>query len=145
MATYKDMPVDNRSAAQTRIVGGERNSAGPGPEVMDAATLEGNDVRNFQDEKLGEIQAIMLDVPSGRVAYAVLSFGGFLGVGEKLFAVPWRALVLNADQKCFMLNATKERLKDAPGFDKAHWPVMADPTWATAVHDYYETRPYWLE
>ena len=59
----------------------------------------------------------MLDVPSGRVAYAVLSFGGFLGMGEKLFVVPWSALTLDTVNKRFVLDVTKERLKDAPGFD----------------------------
>jgi hypothetical protein len=85
----------------------------------------------------------MLDVPSGRVAYAVLSSGGFLGIGDKLFAIPWSALTLDADNKCFILNIDKERLKNAPGFDKDHWPSMADQRWATEVHSYYQRRPYW--
>lgn len=59
----------------------------------------------------------MLDVPSGRVAYAVLSFGGFLGMGEKLFAEPWSALTLDTVNKRFVLDVTKDRLTDAPGFD----------------------------
>jgi hypothetical protein len=110
---------------------------------MEADTLEGNDVVNAQGEKLGDIKSIMIDVPSGRVAYAVLSSGGFLGIGEKLFAIPWSALTLDADNKCFILNIDKERLKNAPGFDKDHWPSMADQRWATEVHSYYQRRPYW--
>jgi sporulation protein YlmC with PRC-barrel domain len=125
-----------------RIIGGERGE-GPGPYVMEADTLEGNDVVNAQGEKLGDIKTIMIDVPSGRVAYAVLSSGGFLGIGEKLFAIPWSALTLDADNKCFILNIDKERLKNAPGFDKDHWPSMADQRWATEVHSYYQRRPYW--
>jgi sporulation protein YlmC with PRC-barrel domain len=125
-----------------RIIGGERGE-GPGPYVMAADTLEGDDVVNAQGEKLGEIKSIMIDVPSGRVAYAVLSSGGFLGIGEKLFAIPWSALTLDADNKCFILNIDKERLKNAPGFDKDHWPSMADQRWATEVHSYYQRRPYW--
>jgi hypothetical protein len=73
----------------------------------------------------------------------VLSFGGFLGVGDKLFAVPWRALKLDTDNKCFILDVDKDRLRDAPGFDKDHWPSMADTQWASKVHSYYGTRPYW--
>src|SRR5665647_2261044 len=65
---------------------------GPGPELMGANTLIGNDVYNQKDENLGDIKEIMLDVRSGRVRYAVLSFGGFLGMGEKLFAIPWSQL-----------------------------------------------------
>ena len=125
-----------------RIIGGERGE-GPGPYVMAADTLEGDDVVNAQGEDLGNIKSIMIDVPSGRVAYAVLSSGGFLGIGDKLFAIPWNALTLDADNKCFVLNVDKERLKNAPGFDKDHWPSMADQRWATEVHSYYQTRPYW--
>src|SRR5919197_705965 len=125
-----------------RIVGGERGE-GPGPYVMAADTLEGDDVVSAQGEDLGNIKSIMIDVPSGRVAYAVLSSGGFLGIGDKLFAIPWNALTLDADNKCFVLNVDKERLKNAPGFDKDHWPSMADQRWATEVHSYYQTRPYW--
>jgi len=110
---------------------------------MAADTLEGDDVVNAQGEHLGVIKSIMIDVPSGRVAYAVLSSGGFLGIGDKLFAIPWNALTLDADNKCFVLNIDKERLKNAPGFDKDHWPSMADQRWATEVHSYYQTRPYW--
>jgi PRC-barrel domain len=110
---------------------------------MAADTLEGDDVVNAQGEDLGVIKSIMIDVPSGRVAYAVLSSGGFLGIGDKLFAIPWNALTLDADNKCFVLNIDKERLKNAPGFDKDHWPSMADQRWATEVHSYYQTRPYW--
>ncbi|MBK5966279.1 photosystem reaction center subunit H [Thiocystis minor] len=114
--------------------------AGPGPELMGADTLVGNDVHNQSDEKLGDVKEIMLDMRSGKVAYAVLSFGGFLGMGEKLFAVPWSALTLDTENKCFVLNVDKERLENAPGFDKDQWPDMADPEWAKNIHAYYGTE-----
>ena len=114
---------------------------GPGPEMMGADTLVGNDVFNQKDEDLGEIKEIMLDMRSGKVGYAVLSFGGFLGMGEKLFAVPWNALVLDTKKKRFVLNVEKGRLKGAPGFDKNHWPDMADQSWAKQIHSYYRTTP----
>ena len=85
---------------------------GPGPEIMGADTLIGNDVYNQKDEDLGDIKEIMLDMRSGRIGYAVLSFGGFLGMGEKLFAVPWNALVLDTKNKRFVLNVEKDRLKE---------------------------------
>ena len=116
---------------------------GPGPYIMDADTLIGDNVVNASGEDLGEIKAIMLDVEGGRIAYAVLSFGGFLGMGDKLFAIPWSALTLDADEKRFILDAPKERLENAPGFDKDHWPAMADASWARQLHQYYEARPYW--
>jgi uncharacterized protein YrrD len=110
---------------------------------MAADTLEGNSVRNSAGEDLGAIEHIMLDVPTGRIAYAVLSFGGFLGMGDKLFAIPWHALTLDTNDKCFVLNADKDRLKAAPGFDKDHWPAMADESWARNLHTYYAVTPYW--
>jgi len=113
---------------------------GPGPEMMGAATLVGNDVYNQKDEDLGDIKEIMLDLSNGTVAYAVLSFGGFLGMGDKLFAVPWHALKLDTLNKRFVLNVEKERLRDAPGFDKGHWPNMADQSWAREIHSYYGTQ-----
>ncbi|TCT19146.1 PRC-barrel domain-containing protein [Thiobaca trueperi] len=115
-------------------------SAGPGPELMGVDTLVGNDVYNQSDEKLGDIKEIMLDMRSGTVAYAVLSFGGFLSMGEKLFAVPWTALTLDTENKRFVLNVEKERLENAPGFDKDQWPDMGDPTWEKDIHAYYGTE-----
>ena len=119
-----------------------RDDSGPGPRLMGADTLMGEDVCNRQDEDLGDIKEIMLDVPSGRIAYAVLSYGGFLGMGDKLFAVPWNALKLDTEHKRFVLDVDKESLKDAPGFDKDDWPDMADPTWTKKVHSYYGVTPY---
>ncbi len=115
---------------------------GPGPGLMGADTLIGEDVYNDQDEELGDIKEIMLDTRSGRVSYAVLAFGGFLGMGEKLFAVPWNALTLDPVNKRFILKVSKEKLKDAPGFDSDHWPDMASTAWADTIHSYYGTKPY---
>ena len=129
-----------------RIIGATSaalNSEGPGPQIMGADTLVGDNVVNTLGEDLGEIKEIMLDISSGRVAYAVLSSGGFLGIGDRLFAIPWSALKLDPANKRFVLDIAKERLKNAPGFDKDHWPSMADPSWASTLHDYYGSRPYW--
>ena len=118
-----------------------RAGSGPGPTLMGADTLIGNEVYNQQDEDLGDIKEIMLDMRTGRVSYAVLSFGGFLGMGDKLFAVPWNALTLVTKQKRFVLNVEKERLTQAPGFAKDQWPNMADQAWAKEIHFYYGTTP----
>lgn len=133
------MAIRSESAA---IVGGKPGK-GPGPDVMAADSLEGDRVVNTAGETLGKIRDIMIDVPSGRVAYAVLSVGGLAGIGDKLFAIPWAAMVLDADTHCFVLDVDKERLQKAPGFDKEHWPSMADPRWATSIYEYYDTPPYW--
>ena len=115
---------------------------GPGPHLMGAETLIGNDVNNKDGDDLGDVKEIMLDMRNGRVAYAVLSFGGFMGMGEKLFAVPWDALKLDTENKRFTLNVNKQQLESAPGFDKDHWPDMADATWEKGIHAYYGTKPY---
>ena len=146
MAQVRGNPSTTPRAPEgAQIVGATRKkkATGPGPQVMAASTLEGDDVVNVAGEKLGTIDEIMLDVPTGRIAYAVLSSGGFLGIGDKLFAIPWRALTLDTDNHCFVLDVSKERLEQAPGFDKDNWPSMADETWAVNVHSYYGTTPYW--
>lgn len=127
------------------IIGGgvRTGNEGPGPRIMSASTLEGDEIVNTRGEKLGDLEEVMLDVATGRIAYAVLASGGFLGMGEKLFAIPWSALTLDPENKCFILDVDKERLEQAPGFDKDHWPAMADRSWAAQVHTYYGTRPYW--
>jgi sporulation protein YlmC with PRC-barrel domain len=109
----------------------------PGPMVISASTLIGNDVFNHKGEDLGNLKEIMLDTHSGNVCYAVLSFGGFLGMGDKLFAVPWSALTLDTVNKRFLLDVEPERFKNAPGFDKDHWPNMADDSWAQSIHSYW--------
>jgi len=111
--------------------------------VMSAGSLTGDRVVNSRGEDIGKIDEIMIDTPTGRVAYAVLSFGGFLGMGDKLFAIPWSMLSLDEGNKVFRLDIDKERLKRAPGFDKDHWPDMADRTWGTSVYQYYGASPYW--
>lgn len=114
------------------IIGEKPDLSGPGPDVMAVDTLEGCAVINHAGVSLGEIQDIMIDVRSGHVAYAVLSFGGVLGIGNKLFAVPWEALTLDAERRCFILDIARERLERSPGFDKSHWPSMAGSGWTQA-------------
>jgi sporulation protein YlmC with PRC-barrel domain len=105
--------------------------------VLSASTLAKDSVFNLRDENVGSIKDIMIDVPTGRVAYAVLSVGGFLGIGERLFAIPWTTLALDEDRKCFILDVDKQRLENAPGFDKDRWPDMADASWGSTVSSYW--------
>ncbi len=138
------MVQSKQSVTGADIVGGPKDKpSGPGPEVMAAGTLEGNDVYNSADEVLGSIQDIMLDVPHGRIAYAVLSRGGVLGIGDRLYAIPWSALTLDTDRKCFVLDVASERLERDKGFDKDDWPSMADEAWARQTYAYYDQPPYW--
>lgn len=107
------------------------------PRFLSASTLSGDAIKNPQGESLGDLKDIMIDTESGKVAYAVLSFGGILGMGDKLFAVPWESLVVDGENKHLVLNVSKERLKAAPGFDKDHWPNFAEPGFADQVRTYY--------
>jgi sporulation protein YlmC with PRC-barrel domain len=113
------------------------------PQALSASTLIGDNVRNNDGEDLGTLEEIMIDLDEGRVAYAVLSFGGFLGMGDKLFAIPWDALSVDTVNEEVVLNVDKDVLQNAPGFDKDHWPETMDRQWLTDVYTYYGYDPYW--
>ena len=118
----------------------KNTESGPGPTLMGADTLLGNDVYNTANESLGTIKEFMIDMNSGKISYAVLSFGGFLGLGDRLFAVPWQVLKLDTANRRFTLNVAKEQLKNAPGFDKDHWPSLVDQSWVNDVHSFYGVK-----
>ena len=113
--------------------------------VLSASTLKGDKVRNSAGEDLGVVDELMIDLGSGRIAYAVVSFGGVLRMGNKLFAVPWNAMQVDEDEKCLILNIDKRTLETAPGFDKDNWPDMADVSWGSSVYKHYGATPYWDE
>ncbi|WP_322025139.1 PRC-barrel domain-containing protein [Burkholderia sp. BCC1977] len=136
--------MDTPDQGRTRIIRKERETArGPGPDVMAASTLTGNKVLTSVGDDAGRIKEIMLDVGSGRIAYAVLSSGGLLGIGDKLLAIPWNELTLDAEHKCFLLSVSTEQVRSASGFDKDHWPARVDPQWAGPTRDYYSSVPHW--
>ena len=111
--------------------------------VLSGSSLKGDRVVNYKGEDLGKIEEIMIDLDRGRVAYAVLSFGGFLGLGDKLFAIPWQAFKVDTVKKQLILNADKGLLEKAPGFDKDNWPDMADLSLGSTLYGYYGYKPYW--
>jgi len=96
-----------------------------------ASSLIGMDVRNAQNEKLGEIKDLAVDLHTGKVAYVVLSVGGFLGIGDKYVAIPPDAFTLAPDQEKLVLNADKAKLQNAPSFAKTSWPDLNSPTWSS--------------
>jgi sporulation protein YlmC with PRC-barrel domain len=110
---------------------------------MGASTLTGDVVVDPAGQPLGRIREIMLDVPSGRIAYVVLSVEEPPATDRKLFAVPWLALTLDSEHRRFILDVSRERLEQAPGFDPAHWPTMAQPTWESSLYEFYGVEPYW--
>ncbi len=113
------------------------------PLVLSASTIIGDRVTNPQGDDLGSIHEVMLDVLHGRIAYAVLSFGGFLGIGDKLFAIPWDMLTIDTANHCFVLDVDKEKLEAAEGFDKDNWPSFADESFHEMTYGHWGRTPYW--
>lgn len=110
--------------------------------VLSASTLVGDKVKNPKGEDLGKIEELMIDLQSGRVAYAVISFGAGFMHGGKLFAIPWASLAVDQTEKQFILNVTREMLETAEGFDKDNWPDMADPAFLTRTYTHYGIKPW---
>jgi sporulation protein YlmC with PRC-barrel domain len=108
-----------------------------------ATKIIGRDVKNTKGENLGDIKDLMVDSQNSRVEYAVVSFGGILGMGSKLFAIPMSALRWTADKGDYILNMDKETLKKAPGFDKEHWPDTTNK-WELQreqINQFYRANP----
>lgn len=91
-------------------------------QYLTASSIIGDEVYNKNDEYLGTIKDVMIDVSTGNIAYYIVEFGGFLGIGEKFFSIPFRLLEINTGKRLFILDQPKEVLEKAPGFDKDHWP-----------------------
>jgi sporulation protein YlmC with PRC-barrel domain len=104
---------------------------------MRADALIGMDVRNAQGEDLGEIQELFVNVGSQRVHYAVLSFGGFLGLGDKLFAYPMSAFSAADNGNHLLLNVDQQKLKNAPGFERDTWPDYGDNRYFDEVDRFF--------
>jgi sporulation protein YlmC with PRC-barrel domain len=113
------------------------------PTVLPVNNLTGNDVVNIDGEKLGSIASYGIGLERGRIAYAVLSVGGFMGFGDKWFAVPWDVLQFSPHDRNFILNVNRELLEDAPGFDKDNWPSSDNRQFALQVYEHYGKVPYW--
>ena len=109
--------------------------------LLTASTLNGINVKNYERDNIGEIQDMMINLETGSVEYAVLSFGGFMGIGDKYFAVPVEALEYSRENNEITLDVDKERLKNAPGFDKNNWPTEASPEFIQSIYDHYGLEP----
>ncbi len=112
--------------------------------ILSSTSITGTNVTNSKGENLGEIKDLMIDTQNGTVNYAVLSYGGFLGMGDKLFAVPFEAFSVNETTETFILDVDKEVLKSAPGFDKNDWPKTSDTSFWNGLYSHYGVtrRPF---
>lgn len=113
------------------------------PRILAAGALKGSRVGNFAGEDLGKVDDLVVDVATGRLAYVIVSMGGFLGIGDKLFAVPWELFTVRAADHEFLLDVEKQMLRDAPSFERSKWPNMSDDAWAAQVRSHFAQKPYW--
>jgi sporulation protein YlmC with PRC-barrel domain len=111
--------------------------------IITAKKVTGTAVTNPAGEDLGRIEDLAIEKVSGRVVYAILSFGGLLGIGAKHFALPWEALHYGPDRDSYIVEIDPEVLRRAPGFDPDTPPDMSDRRWGAQIHEYYGYQPYW--
>ncbi len=131
----KTYEVDNRTG---------QNLEGPDAnrplERLTATSIIGDEVENPQGEGLGKIDNLMINLRTGRVEYAVVEYGSFLGIGGKLFAIPFEEFRVAPERRVFVLNRDKEYLRQSPGFDKGHWPDTNNHRYYGDVDNYWSGR-----
>jgi PRC-barrel domain len=111
--------------------------------LISSDKVEGTAVYNRQNEKLGSIHTLMIDKTSGKVAYAVMSFGGFLGIGGRYHPLPWSVLTYDTGQGGYIVDLDRTKLEGAPTYGDKETPDWGDRKWGEQVHEYYGARPYW--
>lgn len=119
--------------------------ANPSPETglaLRSSSIVGMKVKNADDKDLGTINDLVIDINTGKVRYAAVAYGGFLGVGDKLFAIPWSKFAVKGaeGERYLVLNVDVETLKNAPGFDQDNWPDTASAAWAKQIDEYYQEK-----
>jgi sporulation protein YlmC with PRC-barrel domain len=119
-----------------------RYGTGNGRSTIKADRVEGTEVYNTQGEHLGEVEDVIIDKASGKVAYAVMSFGGFLGIGEKYHPIPWSMLSYDTGKHGYVVPLDRGKLTDAPAYARGDMRY-GDRNWNRAVYDYYQVPPYW--
>jgi sporulation protein YlmC with PRC-barrel domain len=113
------------------------------PNVLSTSAIIGDSIVGRAGENLGKVEELMLDLEMGRVAYAVLSLGSVPGMGDKLSVVPFEALKLDSTREHFTLDVDKDKLRNAPSFDKRNPPKASDRTWGAEIYKFYGYKPYW--
>ena len=111
--------------------------------LMSTNKLDSYNVVNTAGENLGQVQNLMLDMTTGQIAFVIVSFGGFLGISDKWFAIPWEAMTYSPEKKHLVLNVSKDKLKEAPGMDKAHWQEEVDTKWLGESSEYFGFPAPW--
>jgi sporulation protein YlmC with PRC-barrel domain len=112
--------------------------------LIAADKVSGTNVYNRAGENVGTIDDVMIDKRSGKVAYAVMSFGGFLGMGENYHPVPWSQLHYDTNQGGYLVNLSRAQLEGAPTYAPGTDPGWGNRDYETRLHKYYNADPYWL-
>lgn len=115
----------------------------PSGSLIAGHQVAGTAVYDTAGEKLGAIEDVMIDKKSGRIAYAILSFGGFLGIGGKHHPLPWTNLRYDTTLGGYVVNLDRSALEGAPAYADDEPAAWEDPAWGQRVHDYYKAEPYW--
>ncbi len=129
----KNYEVDNRTG-----INHEGADANKPVERLTASSIIGDSVENRKGETLGKIEELMVNVDTGKIEYAVLTAGGLLGVGKKLFAIPFEQLEIDEEKEVFILDRSKDYIKNSPGFDSSHWPDTNDHSYYDDVNSYHK-------
>lgn len=111
--------------------------------IFSLSALKGSRVGNFAGEDLAKVDDFVVDLATGQLRYVIVSTGGFLGIHDKLRAIPWELFSVRASDHEFLIDIEKQMLLDAPTFERAHWPDMSSQTWSDAVHAHFSQKPYW--
>ena len=111
--------------------------------LISAGAVQGTAVYNSAHESLGSIYDVMIDKRSGNVAYAIMSFGGFLGMGERYHPLPWSLLKYDPEKGGYVVNLDRRQLEGAPSYPPGMDPGWGNRDYETKLHDYYGVGPYW--
>jgi sporulation protein YlmC with PRC-barrel domain len=120
----------------------DRFGSGETVRLISSEKVEGTEVYNSAGDHIGEIEEVMIDKYTGKVAYAVLSFGGWLGIGEKYHPLPWSVLDYVPQQKGYVVDVERSTLEQAPAYSKDEI-TENDLSWRDTVHKHYGAAPYW--
>jgi hypothetical protein len=113
----------------------------PNHKLISSEDVEGTSVYSPNRDKIGSIDHLMIDKVSGKISYAVMGFGGFLGLGHSHYPIPWSSLRYDKGVEGFVTNISETQLRDAPAFSDDSWQ---DRNWEASVHRHYDAQPYWL-
>ncbi|MBV9250984.1 MAG: PRC-barrel domain-containing protein [Acetobacteraceae bacterium] len=112
-------------------------------QLIGANQVQGTSIYNPAGESLGSVEDVLIDKLSGKIAYAVAGFGGFLGIGERHYPLPWEKLKYDTALGGYVVDIDRRTLEGAPSYTDAERANWGDRAWNQRVYDYYGSRPYW--